>query len=140
MTKYRSWSAVIAVFCALALAGCFFGAGATCTSGLRNAANGATIVNGQTVPVGTRVYVQALVTSPATSLSGTVLYTIWEDSATCGGPIHIAQTVSVNSNGTVANSKFTGPLVAETYSASAYYSGDSRHKSSTSTCEHFIVK
>ncbi len=87
---------------------------------------------------GASVYETAAINSvPGFTPTGTVTYKLMSlpDANTCEGPVVSTQTVTINPDGSVPASSIAGPLQAGTYEYQTFYSGDSNHRSSsTSEC------
>ena len=87
---------------------------------------------------GASVYEKASVNSvPGFTPTGTVTYKLLSlpDATACEGTVLSTQTVSLNANGSVPRSSVYGPLAPGFYEYQTFYSGDSNHRSSsTSEC------
>jgi uncharacterized repeat protein (TIGR01451 family) len=87
---------------------------------------------------GASVYEKASINSvPGFTPTGTVTYKLLSlpDSTACEGPVLSTQTVALTSKGTVPRSSIYGPLAPGLYEYQTFYSGDSNHRSSsTSEC------
>ena len=97
-------------------------------------------VTGATVPNGSVVHDSAEV-GPAVNgfpLTGTVTY--YFSSTGCAGTFTLFDTVTIDQNGDVPNSKDTDPLTSGSYAFYAVYSGDQNYAGSTGDCEPFSVR
>ena len=70
---------------------------------------------------------------------GTLTYSLFVNSSTCGGTAASSQTVTLASDGTVPDSATTGSLGAGVDSVEANYNGDDMVNDAGSACEPFIV-
>ena len=100
-----------------------------------------TVVSSTSVPLGRTISDRAILTVgfPLTGVTGTVTYTLFQNSLCTAGTGTVVSIVTVGPSDNVPASVPVTPAAAGSYSFIAVYSGDDNNNAVTSACEPFTV-